>query len=52
MSNQPHGDLAVDEIPGLLDALRLPAGHVAARAILTDTAKVDVHVPFLMSVPL
>lgn len=24
MSNQPHGDLVVDEIPGLLDALRLP----------------------------
>jgi hypothetical protein len=45
MSNQPHGDLVVDEIPGLLDALRLPPVHVAARAILTDTTQVDVRVP-------
>jgi hypothetical protein len=44
MSNQPHGDL-VDEIPGLLDALRLPPVHVAARAILTDSNQVDVRVP-------
>jgi hypothetical protein len=51
MSNQPHGDLVVDEIPGLLDALRLPPVHVAARAILTDTTQVDVRVPFPMSVP-
>jgi hypothetical protein len=45
MSNQPHGDLVVDEIPGLLDALRLPPVNVAARAILTDAAQVDVRVP-------
>ena len=45
MSNQPHGDFVVDEIPGLLDALRLPPAHVAARAILTDTTQVDVRVP-------
>jgi len=45
MPNQPHGDLVVDEIPGLLDALRLPPVYVAARAILTDTTQVDVHVP-------
>ena len=45
MSNQPHGDLVVDEIPGLLDALRLPPVHVAASAILTDTTQVDVRVP-------
>jgi hypothetical protein len=44
-SNRPHGDLVVDEIPGLLDALRLPPVHVAARAILTDTTQVDVRVP-------
>jgi hypothetical protein len=40
MPNQPHGDLVVDEIPGLLDALRLPPVQVAARAILTDTTQV------------
>jgi len=45
ISNQPHGDLVVDEMPGLLDALRLPPVHVAARAILTDTTHVDVRVP-------
>ena len=45
MPNKPHGDLVVDEIPGLLDALRLPPVHVAARAILTDTTQVDVRVP-------
>jgi hypothetical protein len=45
MPNQPHGDLVVDEIPGLLDALRLPPVQVAARAILTDTTQVDVRVP-------
>jgi hypothetical protein len=45
MSNRPHGDLVVDEIPGLLDALRLPPILVAARAILTDASQVDVRVP-------
>jgi len=44
MPNQPHGDLVVDEIPGLLDALRLPPVQVAARAILTDNTQVDVRV--------
>jgi hypothetical protein len=45
MSNQPHGDLVGDDIPGLLDALRLPPVHVTARAILTDNNQVDVQVP-------
>ena len=45
MSNQPHGDLVVDEIPGLLDALRLPPILVALRAIPTDATQVDVRVP-------
>jgi hypothetical protein len=45
MSNRPHGDLVVDEISGLLDALRLPPILVAARAILTDASQVDVRVP-------
>jgi len=44
-SNQTHGDLVVDEIPGLLDALRLPSVHVAASVNLTDTTRLDVHVP-------
>ena len=48
-SNQTHGDLVVDEIPGLLDALRLPSVHVAASVILTDTSRLDVHVPSPMS---
>lgn len=42
--NQAHGDLVVDEIPGLLDALRLPPVHVAASVILTDTTQLDVQV--------
>ena len=44
MSNQPHGDLVVDEIrpPG---ALRLPPILVALCAILTDALQVDVRVP-------
>ena len=45
MPNQPRGDLVVDEIPGLLDALRLPPVEVAARAILTDSTQFDVRVP-------
>ncbi len=44
-SNQTHGDLVVDEIPGLLDALRLPPVYVAASVTLTDTTQLDVHVP-------
>jgi hypothetical protein len=44
MSNQRHGDLVLDEIPGLLDALRLPPVHVSALAILTDTSHLEVHV--------
>ena len=34
MSNQAHGYLVVDEVPGLLDALLLPPLNVAARAIV------------------
>jgi len=45
MSNQPHGDLVVDEIPGLLEALRLPLILVALCAILTDATQVEVRVP-------
>jgi|GEM_PF-889577 len=43
--NQTHGDLVLDEIPGLLDALLLPPVNVAARAVLTDTTQLDVQVP-------
>lgn len=43
--NQTHGDLVLDEIPGLLEALLLPPVNVAARAVLTDTTQLDVQVP-------
>jgi hypothetical protein len=43
--NQTHGDLVLDEIPGLLDALLLPPVNVAARAVLTDTTQLYVQVP-------
>lgn len=42
--NQTHGDLVLDEIPGLLEALLLPPVNVAASVILTDTTQLDVHV--------
>ena len=43
-SNQRHGDLVVDEIPGLLDALRLPPTRALARVFLTDTTQIDLDV--------
>jgi hypothetical protein len=43
--NQTHGDLVLDEIPGLLDALLLPPVNVVARAVLTDTTQLYVQVP-------
>jgi hypothetical protein len=44
-SNQRHGDLVVDEIPGLLDALLLAPTRVQARVLLTDTTQLDLDVP-------
>ncbi|NMM24640.1 MAG: hypothetical protein HHJ11_14335 [Phycicoccus sp.] len=43
--NQTHGDLVLDEIPGLLEALLLPPVNVAARPVLTDTTQLYVQVP-------
>ncbi len=42
--NQTHGDLVLDEIPGLLEALLLPPVNVAVRAVLTGTTQLDVQV--------
>ncbi|GHS88631.1 hypothetical protein AGMMS50218_12940 [Actinomycetota bacterium] len=36
LSNQEHGDLVVDEIPGLLEALQLPPIRRAIDVALTD----------------
>jgi hypothetical protein len=44
LSNQPHGELVVDEIPGLLDALHLPATRVHAEVVLTDGAAMTIDV--------
>ena len=44
-SNQRHGELVVDEIPGLLDALLLAPTRVAARVLLMDTTQLDLDVP-------
>ena len=37
--DQIHGDLVLDEIPGLPEALLLPPVNVVARAVLTDTTQ-------------
>jgi hypothetical protein len=42
--NQTHGDLVLDEIPGLLEALLLPPVNGAGRAVLTGTTQLDVQV--------
>ncbi|MGV8965569.1 MAG: hypothetical protein ACOH2F_04760 [Cellulomonas sp.] len=41
MDLERHGDLVVDEIPGLLDALLLAPTRVQARVLLTDTTTLE-----------
>lgn len=41
VTNQPHGDLVVDEIPGLHVALLEPATEVAITARLTDGTEIN-----------
>jgi len=42
--NQPHGDLVVDEIPGLAYALARPGRRVTVRARLTDGSDITTTV--------
>lgn len=41
-TNQPHGALVVDEVPGLSEALGLPPVSLRVLATLTDATNVDV----------